>query len=155
MRRLVRASLNSSIRSPRDLAKHPPPTPGPEPSTSSPITSEHATARLAKTAEKPPESPPPIHWLVLVPYRFHDGFNFDQIVREFREEETRVIIRRFMKRGGVALTAREANNDVRSPEVLIASRVVSRSHAEIWCESGGDVRNFDFLRLLVWFLTGL
>jgi E3 ubiquitin-protein ligase DMA1/2 len=80
-----------------------------------------------------------MHWLVLVPYRFHDqGFNFDPIVREFREEETRVIIRRFMKRGVVV--PRKDDDDVHSPEVLIASRVVSRSHAEIWCESGGDVR---------------
>jgi E3 ubiquitin-protein ligase DMA1/2 len=134
MRRLVRASLNSSIRSPRDLAKQAAATPEPAPSPASPSTSEHTTAWVTQTAGQALESP--IHWLVLVPYRFHGhGFNFDPIVREFSEEETRVIIRRFMKRGLAP------NDDVHAPEILIASRVVSRSHAEIWCESGGDVRD--------------
>jgi hypothetical protein len=60
-----------------------------------------------------------------------------------------VIIRRFMKRGGVAPTVRESDNDVHSPEVLIASRVVSRSHAEIWCESGGEVRSLSWIACVV------
>ena len=126
MRRLVRASLSSSITSPRDLARQSPSTALPDPNVEAVGSnkSNEVNEWVAQTATTTLEST--THWLVLLPYRFHDrGFNFPPIIRECKEDETRIVIKRFMK-NGVSI-----NGDVQASEICFASKVVSRSHAEI------------------------
>ena len=42
--------------------------------------------------------------------------------------------------GGAAMTIAGGGGDITSSKVAFKSKVVSRSHAEIWCENGGKVR---------------
>jgi hypothetical protein len=46
------------------------------------------------------------------------------------------------------LTIAGGGGDVCSGKVAFKSKVVSRAHAEIWCESGGKVRSFKLVGLI-------
>lgn len=135
MRKLVRASLSSTIASPRDLARQSSSTrsPGPTEIPSNQSKSNSVSIWASQIVDTSPENITCAHWLVLLPYRFHDhGFKFPPIIRECREEETRIVIKRFTKH------MLSTNEDIHAPEVGFVSKVVSRVHAEIWCGTDGE-----------------
>ncbi|KAH7890645.1 SMAD/FHA domain-containing protein, partial [Phlebopus sp. FC_14] len=81
-------------------------------------------------------SPPPGHTLRirLVPHLdSRRTLRFDPITRDLRHDEPPLRIGRFTDRSGIGLAAANA---ISSNKLAFKSKVVSRSHAEIWLEAG-------------------
>ncbi|KAI9511960.1 SMAD/FHA domain-containing protein [Russula earlei] len=84
--------------------------------------------------------PPPIstgapHRIRLVPHLdSRRSLRFDPIARDVVEGDSALRIGRFTERSGMGVSQANALN---SNKLAFKSKVVSRAHAEIWCESGG------------------
>ncbi|TFK84775.1 SMAD/FHA domain-containing protein [Polyporus arcularius HHB13444] len=77
----------------------------------------------------------PGHRIRLVPHLdTRRSLRFDPISRDVREGDPPLRIGRFTDRSGLGLAAANAMG---SNKLAFKSKVVSRAHAEIWCESGG------------------
>lgn len=62
------------------------------------------------------------------------SLHFDPISRDVRESDLPLRIGRFTDRSGAGAAALNAQN---SNKLAFKSKVVSRAHAEVWCEQGG------------------
>ncbi|OCH93216.1 SMAD/FHA domain-containing protein [Obba rivulosa] len=77
----------------------------------------------------------PSHRIRLVPHLdSRRSLRFDPICRDVREGDAPLRIGRFTDRSGLGLAAANA---LGSNKLAFKSKVVSRAHAEIWCEAGG------------------
>ncbi|THH17931.1 hypothetical protein EW146_g2976 [Bondarzewia mesenterica] len=79
--------------------------------------------------------PQPSHRIRLVPQI--DGrrsLRFDPIMRDVFEGDSPLRIGRFTDRSGLGVAAA---NSLGSNKLAFKSKVVSRAHAEVWCEAGG------------------
>jgi E3 ubiquitin-protein ligase DMA1/2 len=77
----------------------------------------------------------PTHRIRLVPHlESRRSLRFDAISRDVREGDTPLRIGRFTDRSGGAANA---PNALTSNKLAFKSKVVSRTHAEIWAETGG------------------
>ncbi|KAI0071678.1 SMAD/FHA domain-containing protein, partial [Panus rudis PR-1116 ss-1] len=77
----------------------------------------------------------PSHRIRLVPHLdSRRSLRFDPISRDVREGDAPLRIGRFTDRSGMGLAAANAMG---SNKLAFKSKVVSRAHAEIWCEPGG------------------
>ena len=75
------------------------------------------------------------HRLRLVPHiDSRRSLRFDAITRNVREGDQPLRIGRFTDRSGMGVSAANA---LGSNKLAFKSKVVSRAHAEIWCEAGG------------------
>lgn len=62
------------------------------------------------------------------------SLRFDPITRDVVEGDAALRIGRFTERSGIAISQANALN---SNKLAFKSKVVSRAHAEVWCEPGG------------------
>ncbi|VDC05446.1 unnamed protein product [Peniophora sp. CBMAI 1063] len=77
----------------------------------------------------------PSHRLRLVPHiDSRRSLRFDAITRNVKEGDSPLRIGRFTDRSGLGVSAANA---LGSNKLAFKSKVVSRAHAEIWCEAGG------------------
>lgn len=77
----------------------------------------------------------PTHRIRLVPHLdTNRSLHFDPISRDVREGDSPLRIGRFTDRSGGGAAALNAQN---SNKLAFKSKVVSRAHAEVWCEPGG------------------
>lgn len=126
MSRLFRASVSGTVTSPRNLVSR------------SSSTSSASTSRPQESSDVT------THWLILIPYRSDaHGFNFQPIVKECRDDETRFVLTRGSG-NGLAVNLNAEATGIRFP-----SKVVSRNHAEIWRENGDEVCHSSFRSLVM------
>ncbi|KAI0795144.1 hypothetical protein C8Q75DRAFT_530910 [Abortiporus biennis] len=105
-------------------------------SSTTPQVPAIAVARTAigTTTSNNNSSTAPSHRIRLVPHLdSRRSLRFDPIARDVREGDTPLRIGRFTDRSGMGLAAANA---LGSNKLAFKSKVVSRAHAEIWCESG-------------------
>ncbi|TBU31522.1 SMAD/FHA domain-containing protein [Dichomitus squalens] len=77
----------------------------------------------------------PSHRIRLVPHLdSRRSLRFDPISRDVREGDPPLRIGRFTDRSGIGIAAANATSQ---NKLAFKSKVVSRAHAEIWCETGG------------------
>ncbi|KZV68396.1 SMAD/FHA domain-containing protein [Peniophora sp. CONT] len=108
--------------------------PLPAPSTSLPAPSA-LRASPGPAATGTAEAGAPAHRLRLVPHiDSRRSLRFDAITRNVREGDQPLRIGRFTDRSGMGVSAANA---LGSNKLAFKSKVVSRAHAEIWCEGGG------------------
>ncbi|EJD07859.1 uncharacterized protein FOMMEDRAFT_74430, partial [Fomitiporia mediterranea MF3/22] len=75
------------------------------------------------------------HRIRLVPHLDSSrSLHFEPISRDVREGDAALRIGRFTDRSGMGVAALNAQN---TNKLAFKSKVVSRAHAEVWCESGG------------------
>ena len=75
------------------------------------------------------------HRIRLVPHLdSRRSLRFDPITRDVVEGDAALRIGRFTERSGIAISQANALN---SNKLAFKSKVVSRAHAEVWCEPGG------------------
>ena len=75
------------------------------------------------------------HRIRLVPHLdSHRALHFEPISRDVREGDPALRIGRFTDRSGMGIAALNAQN---TNKLAFKSKVVSRAHAEVWCEPGG------------------
>ncbi|KAI5118371.1 hypothetical protein M0805_008699 [Coniferiporia weirii] len=75
------------------------------------------------------------HRIRLVPHLDSNrSLHFEPISRDVREGDMPLRIGRFTDRSGMGVAALNAQN---TNKLAFKSKVVSRAHAEVWCESGG------------------
>lgn len=75
------------------------------------------------------------HRIRLVPHLENSrSLHFDPITRECKEGASAIRIGRFTDRSGVS-----TNSNSLQGKIAFKSKVVSRGHAEIWCEANGKV----------------
>lgn len=75
------------------------------------------------------------HRIRLVPHLDSSrSLHFEPICRDVREGDTALRIGRFTDRSGMGVAALNAQN---TNKLAFKSKVVSRAHAEVWCEPGG------------------
>ncbi|KAJ7176991.1 SMAD/FHA domain-containing protein [Mycena filopes] len=83
------------------------------------------------------------HRIRLVPHLdSRRSLRFDPIARDLRGGDPALRIGRFTDRSGLGLSAVNALN---GSKVAFKSKVVSRAHAEVWCEEAGGTTKF-FIR---------
>ncbi|THG94421.1 hypothetical protein EW145_g8142 [Phellinidium pouzarii] len=77
----------------------------------------------------------PTHRIRLVPHLDSNrSLQFEPISRDVHEGDVPLRIGRFMDRSGMGVASLNAQN---TNKLAFKSKVVSRAHAEVWCESGG------------------
>ena len=86
------------------------------------------TAAIAAYNPTPPTSRFPPHFIT------NGLLHFDPISRDVGEGVPALRIGRFTDRSGLGITALNAQN---SNKLAFKSKVVSRAHAEIWCDANG------------------
>ena len=101
-----------------------------------------AGAAAAANGGSPLASSGPSHRIRLVPHvDSRRSLRFEPITRDVREGESPLRIGRFTDRSGLGLSPNNNNanaaNALGSNKLAFKSKVVSRAHAEIWCERGG------------------
>lgn len=120
-----------------------PATPPPVPASPSiPTAAPPAIARAATQHQPPPalgtvveRSAGPAHRIRLVPHlESRRSLRFDAITRDVKEGDQPLRIGRFTDRSGSSMNAANA---LGSNKLAFKSKVVSRTHAEIWAENGG------------------
>jgi len=80
-------------------------------------------------------SPGVSHRIRLVPHLdSRRSLRFDPITRDVVEGDPALRIGRFTERSGIGISQANALN---SNKLAFKSKVVSRAHAEVWCETGG------------------
>ncbi|KAL5532407.1 hypothetical protein ACEPAF_5977 [Sanghuangporus sanghuang] len=118
------------------------------PSTNSPIDANAPTSALpvrnngaqSGVHAPPPSNAPPnpnarSHRIRLVPHLDSTrSLHFEPICRDVREGDLALRIGRFTDRSGMGVAALNAQN---TNKLAFKSKVVSRAHAEVWCEPGG------------------
>jgi pSer/pThr/pTyr-binding forkhead associated (FHA) protein len=78
----------------------------------------------------------PAHRIRLVPHLENSrALHFDPITRECRENASAIRIGRFTDRSGTLA----ASTNSLTGKIAFKSKVVSRGHAELWCEANGKV----------------
>ncbi|KAH8110234.1 SMAD/FHA domain-containing protein, partial [Phellopilus nigrolimitatus] len=76
------------------------------------------------------------HRIRLVPHLDSNrSLHFEPISRDVREGDSPLRIGRFTDRSGMGVAALNAQN---TNKLAFKSKVVSRAHAEVWCETGGS-----------------
>ncbi|KDQ08092.1 hypothetical protein BOTBODRAFT_38203 [Botryobasidium botryosum FD-172 SS1] len=112
------------------------PTTGPRPSRSIPESLHMAVDAPAASTRVPPPPPPNshVHRIRLVPHLECRSLHFEPIVRDVIENGPVLRIGRFTERQSTTLSA---SNATTSTKIAFKSKVVSRGHAELWCETGG------------------
>ncbi|TFK19753.1 SMAD/FHA domain-containing protein [Coprinopsis marcescibilis] len=105
-------------------------------STTAPAaTPSNVSGPSSRPATAPNDSNAPSHRIRLVPHIDNRrNLRFDAITRDIKEGDPALRIGRFTDRSGLGLAAVNALN---SNKLAFKSKVVSRAHAEIWCEGGG------------------
>ena len=94
-------------------------------------------ANTASSSNPNPTSFGPAHRIRLVPHLDPQrALHFDPIVRECREGAPAIRIGRFTDRSGTLA----ASTNSLTGKIAFKSKVVSRGHAELWCEPGAKVR---------------
>ncbi|EIN05625.1 SMAD/FHA domain-containing protein [Punctularia strigosozonata HHB-11173 SS5] len=94
-----------------------------------------STSRSPRRPSPNPNPNAPVHRIRLVPHLdSRRSLRFDAIARDVREGDPPLRIGRFTDRSGMGLAAANA---LSSNKLAFKSKVVSRAHAEIWCESPG------------------
>jgi len=89
-----------------------------------------------------PNMPGPVstgisHRIRLVPHLdSRRSLRFDPIIRDVVEGDPALRIGRFTERSGMHISQANALN---SNKLAFKSKVVSRAHAEVWCEAGGKI----------------
>ena len=92
------------------------------------------------------------HRIRLVPHLdSRRSLRFDPITRDVVEGDPALRIGRFTERSGVPISQANALN---SNKLAFKSKVVSRAHAEVWCEHGGkfyikDTKSSSLARFLI------
>lgn len=87
------------------------------------------------TSTVPSSGPPRTYRIRLVPHLdSHRSLHFDPISRDVHEGDAPLRIGRFTDRSGMGVSALNAQN---TNKLAFKSKVVSRAHAEVWCEPGG------------------
>lgn len=90
-------------------------------------------ANLPQISPSSPNANP--HRIRLVPHLENSrSLHFEPITRECREGAPAIRIGRFTDRSGMS-----ANSNSLQGKIAFKSKVVSRGHAEIWCEANGKV----------------
>lgn len=109
--------------------------PLPAPSTSLPAPSALRASPGPAATGTAEAGAAPAHRLRLVPHiDSRRSLRFDAITRNVREGDQPLRIGRFTDRSGMGVSAANA---LGSNKLAFKSKVVSRAHAEIWCEGGG------------------
>lgn len=130
-RRSANGALNSANQQAQSPAiQHPQPS---EPPSNAVTPVLPPGTRPATTT--PPNSNSRSHRIRLVPHLdSHRALHFDPISRDVREGDAPLRIGRFTDRSGMGIAALNAQN---TNKLAFKSKVVSRAHAEVWCEAGG------------------
>jgi E3 ubiquitin-protein ligase DMA1/2 len=100
----------------------------------------HSTVANNANVNVPPGTAPvvtgPAHRIRLVPHLENSrALHFDPITRECRENAPAIRIGRFTDRSGTLA----ASTNSLTGKIAFKSKVVSRGHAELWCEVNGRV----------------
>lgn len=104
------------------------------------LPQQQSTINVAQSSANPPPVASSIshttpHRIRLVPHLENSrSLHFEPITRECREGTPAIRIGRFTDRSGMA-----ANSNSLQGKIAFKSKVVSRGHAEIWCEANGKV----------------
>ncbi|TDL19092.1 SMAD/FHA domain-containing protein, partial [Rickenella mellea] len=126
-----RRSANGALSDPAPPATRPtppPPAPAPAPTTATTPPSAPTTTGGVQVGGT-------THRIRLVPHLdTQRALHFDPISRTVREHDTPLRIGRFTDRSGLGLAAVNAQS---THKLAFKSKVVSRAHAEVWCERGG------------------
>jgi len=105
------------------------------------LPQQQSTTNPAQSSTSPPPTAPANpnatpHRIRLVPHLENSrSLHFEPITRECREGASPIRIGRFTDRSGMA-----TNSNSLQGKIAFKSKVVSRGHAEIWCEASGKVR---------------
>lgn len=111
-----------------------PPTPPPTDTLSSESMPLSVPPQLNRGPSSAPSSPNQTHRIRLVPHLdSRRTLRFEPITRDIKDDDPPLRIGRFTDRSGIGLNAA---NLLSSNKLAFKSKVVSRSHAEIWLESG-------------------
>lgn len=96
----------------------------------------HSSSSNANTTTTTPAQLGPAHRIRLVPHLENSrALHFDPITRECREGGPAIRIGRFTDRSGTLA----ASTNSLTGKIAFKSKVVSRGHAELWCETSGKV----------------
>ena len=134
-RRSANGALNSSSANPSMNS----PIDANAPTSALPVQARNNGSQTA-AAHAPPQTANPnpnarAHRIRLVPHLDSSrSLHFDPISRDVREGDPALRIGRFTDRSGMGVAALNAQN---TNKLAFKSKVVSRAHAEVWCEPGG------------------
>lgn len=113
----------------------------PPPAAAVPSPAPHSSNAQAGSSSgaAPAVSTGPAHRIRLVPHLENSrALHFDPITRECREGAPAIRIGRFTDRSGTLA----ASTNSLTGKIAFKSKVVSRGHAELWCEANGKVNLF-------------